>query len=210
MRPDSIDIALVVHVLGAMVLVGALLTSSAMAIIGWNDEEPTLGRLSYKTLLFVGLPGFRFHALTLDAWKRELATVDKLFTSMRVGDAPASAATRPAPAPAQGASGLYLATVRRMVFRATGGSEWTTSTEFYLLSTDGKVYRGHGLPEVPGGNLARFDYEKARRADPGNSGTYTEKGSRVTITVGDERIDAALSGQGELEIRGTKFRRSLK
>jgi len=151
-----------------------------------------------------------FHALTLDAWKRELATVDKLFTSMRVGDAPASAATRPAPAPAQGASGLYLATVRRMVFRATGGSEWTTSTEFYLLSTDGKVYRGHGLPEVPGGNLARFDYEKARRADPGNSGTYTEKGSRVTITVGDERIDAALSGQGELEIRGTKFRRSPK
>ena len=58
MRPDSIDLALIVHVLGAMVLVGALLTSSAMAIIGWNDEEPTLGRLSYKTLLFVGLPGF--------------------------------------------------------------------------------------------------------------------------------------------------------
>jgi hypothetical protein len=58
MHPDSIDLALIVHVLGAMVLVGALLTSSAMAIIGWNDEEPTLGRLSYKTLLFVGLPGF--------------------------------------------------------------------------------------------------------------------------------------------------------
>jgi hypothetical protein len=96
------------------------------------------------------------------------------------------------------------------VFRATGSSEWTTSTQFYLLSPDGKLYRGHGLPEVPGGNVARFDYEKARRADPGNSGTYVASGSRVTISVGDERINAALSGQDELEIRGTKFRRSAK
>jgi hypothetical protein len=96
-----------------------------------------------------------------------------------------------------------------MVFRATGGSEWTTSTEFYLLSPDGKVYRGHGLPEVPGGDLSRFDYEKARRADPGNSGTYAATGNRLTIAVGDERITATLAGQ-ELEIRGTKFRRSVK
>jgi hypothetical protein len=58
MRPDAIDLALVVHVLGAMVLVGALLTSATMAIIGWNDEDGTLRRLSYKTLLLVGLPGF--------------------------------------------------------------------------------------------------------------------------------------------------------
>ena len=147
-----------------------------------------------------------FHALTLDAWKRELAAVDQVFASMRVGDAPAAAAT----GPAQGVSGLYLATVRRMVFRPTGGSEWTTSTEFYLLSPQGKVYRGHGLPQVPGGNLARFDYEEARRADPGNSGTYSASGSRVTITLGDERISATLNGQDELEIRGTKFRRSTK
>src|SRR5689334_22325267 len=58
MRPDSINVALVVHVLGAMVLVGALLTTSAMAIIGWNDTDATLRRLSYKTLLFVALPGY--------------------------------------------------------------------------------------------------------------------------------------------------------
>ena len=172
--------------------------------------EQRNGVVRYRLRVAVPAPGavalVEFHALTLDAWKRELATVDKVFASMRVGDAPAAAATRPA----QGVSGLYLATVRRMVFRATGGSEWTTSTEFYLLSPEGKVYRGHGLPEVPGGNVARFDYEKARRADPGNSGTYAASGSRVAITVGDERINAALSGQDELEIRGTKFRRSAK
>ena len=170
------------------------------------------GVVRYHLRVAIPAPGavalVDFHALSIDAWKRELPTMDRVFASMRVGGAPAAKAA--APRSAQGASGLYLATVRRMVFRATGGSEWTTSTEFYLLSPEGKVYRGHGLPEVPGGNLARFDYEKARRADPGNSGTYTASGSRLTITVGGERIGATLSGQDELEIRGTKFRRSVK
>jgi hypothetical protein len=128
---------------------------------------------------------------------------------MRVGEASPPAASAAA-RPAQGASGLYLATVRRMVFRATGGSEWTTSTEFYLLSPEGKVYRGHGLPEMPGGNLARFDYEKARRVDPGNSGAYSAAGRQVTLMVGNERITATVSGPDELDIRGTKFRRSVK
>lgn len=172
--------------------------------------EQRNGVVRYRLRVAIPAPGavalVEFHALALDAWKRELATVDQVFASMRVGDAPAAAATRPA----QGVSGLYLATVRRMVFRPTGGSEWTTSTEFYLLSPQGKVYRGHGLPEVPGGNVTRFDYEKARRADPGNSGTYSASGSRLIITVGDERIGATLAGQDELEIRGTKFRRSSR
>ena len=147
-----------------------------------------------------------YQALNQEAWKREIATVDRFFASMRVGsEAPAAKA---APAPA-GASGLYLATVRRMVIRPTGGTDWTTSTEFYLLSADGKAYRGHGLPEVPGGDLRRFDYEKARRADPGNSGAYTARGGRVRLVFGEERIDAALAVD-ELEIRGTKFKRSVK
>jgi hypothetical protein len=172
--------------------------------------EQRNGVVRYRLRVAIPAPAavalVEFHALTLDAWKRELPAMDKVFASMRVGDAPAPAATRPA----QGVSGLYLATVRRMVFRPTGGSEWTTSTEFYLLSPEGKVYRGHGLPEVPGGNVARFDYDKARRADPGNSGTYAASGTRVTITVGDERIGATLAAPDELEIRGTKFRRSVK
>jgi hypothetical protein len=175
--------------------------------------EQRNGVVRYRLRVAIPAPGavalVDFHAVTLDAWKRELGAVDKVFASMRVADAQAPAASA-APRPAQGVSGLYLATVRRMVFRPTGGSEWTTSTEFYLLSPQGKVYRGHGLPEVPGGNVARFDYEKARRADPGNSGSYSTSGSRVTITVGDERIGATLAGQDELEIRGTKFRRSSK
>ena len=58
MRPDDINVAVLVHVLGAMALVGALLTAAAAAIIGWRDEGTALRSLSYKTLLFVAFPAF--------------------------------------------------------------------------------------------------------------------------------------------------------
>jgi hypothetical protein len=57
-RPDDINVALLVHVGGAMVLVGALVTTAAAALVGWRDETASLLRLSYKTLLFVALPAF--------------------------------------------------------------------------------------------------------------------------------------------------------
>lgn len=191
---------------------GELTVQGAGSVPYLTFAERRDGVVRYHLRVAIPAPGVvalvDFHALTLEVWKRELPTLDRVFASMRVGDAPAPNAA--VPRAAQGASGLYLASVRRMVFRATGGTDWTTSTEFYLLSPEGKVYRGHGLPEVPGGNLTRFDYEKARRADPGNSGTYSASGSRVTLMVGEERISATLTAQDELEIRGTKFRRSVK
>ena len=57
-RPDDVNIALLVHVLGAMVLVGGLLTAATAGIVGWRDETPDLRRFSYKTLLAVVLPGY--------------------------------------------------------------------------------------------------------------------------------------------------------
>lgn len=58
MRSDSINIALLVHIVGAMVLVGGLVTAATAAIVGWRDEAATLQRFSYWTLLAVGLPGY--------------------------------------------------------------------------------------------------------------------------------------------------------
>jgi hypothetical protein len=57
-RPDSVSVALLVHVLGAMVLVGALVTAAAAAVAGWRDESGALRRLSYKTLLYVAFPAY--------------------------------------------------------------------------------------------------------------------------------------------------------
>jgi hypothetical protein len=58
MRPDSWNIALIVHVFGAMVLVGGLVTASAAGLLGWNDATGQLRRLSAFTLLVVAFPGW--------------------------------------------------------------------------------------------------------------------------------------------------------
>jgi hypothetical protein len=44
----------------------------------------------------------------------------------------------------------------------SGSLEWRT--EFYLLSHDGRVFRGPDLPNVPNGDISRFDYDAARGA----------------------------------------------
>jgi hypothetical protein len=41
-----------------MVLVGVILTSATAGLLAWRDGSDTLLRLSYKTLLFAGFPGW--------------------------------------------------------------------------------------------------------------------------------------------------------
>jgi hypothetical protein len=55
-RPDSWNFPLLVHVLGAMVLVGGLLTSASVLALARGDGR--FLRLGYWTLLAVGLPGW--------------------------------------------------------------------------------------------------------------------------------------------------------
>jgi hypothetical protein len=57
-RPNDIDLALFVHVAGAMLLVAGLLTAAVAGFVGWRDEAPTLRRFSVMTLLAVALPGW--------------------------------------------------------------------------------------------------------------------------------------------------------
>ena len=57
-RPDSWNWALLVHVAGAMILVGGLLTAGGAAALARRDETGTLFRFSYLTLAAVALPGF--------------------------------------------------------------------------------------------------------------------------------------------------------
>ena len=57
-RPDSINLAVLVHVLGAMVLVGGVVTAATASVVGWRDERDALLRFSYRTLLAVALPGW--------------------------------------------------------------------------------------------------------------------------------------------------------
>jgi hypothetical protein len=114
------------------------------------------------------------------------------------------------------AAGLYLATTRQLRFNpfgSPGSASWEVATEFYLLSRDGRVFRGRDLPSAPDGDISRFDYDAARREAPGNYGTYTVRGNQVIMQLGDaphETITATRSEPDVLDIRGTKFTRSIR
>jgi hypothetical protein len=55
-RPDGAELALFVHVFGAMILVGGLLAGASLMTYARGDTR--FLRLGYWTLLFVALPGY--------------------------------------------------------------------------------------------------------------------------------------------------------
>jgi hypothetical protein len=58
-RPDSWNFPLFLHVLGAMVLVGAVTTSVAGELVATRTTEPARVRqVAFRALLFVGLPAY--------------------------------------------------------------------------------------------------------------------------------------------------------
>jgi hypothetical protein len=56
-RPDSWNWALLLHVAGAMILVGGLLTAGGASLAARRDSTGTLARFSYLTLATVAFPG---------------------------------------------------------------------------------------------------------------------------------------------------------
>ena len=61
-RPDEWNLPLLVHVFGAMVLVGGLVTALAFQVLGWRRQDAatatSLARLGFRTLLFVAFPAW--------------------------------------------------------------------------------------------------------------------------------------------------------
>jgi hypothetical protein len=56
-RPDSWNWALLLHVGGAMILVGGLVTAGGASVLMRRDPTGTLAQFSYRILLIVALPG---------------------------------------------------------------------------------------------------------------------------------------------------------
>jgi hypothetical protein len=57
-RPDDWNLPLFLHILGAMVLVGALTLSSVSLIAAWRSNSAALTRLAYMSLFYAALPGY--------------------------------------------------------------------------------------------------------------------------------------------------------
>jgi hypothetical protein len=58
LRSNASDLAVFVHVAGAMILVGGLVTAAGAGFIGWRDTTGGLRRFSALTLFAVALPGW--------------------------------------------------------------------------------------------------------------------------------------------------------
>jgi len=57
-RDDSWDLPLFVHILGALVLVGALTLSAVSLIAAWRSGSAALTRLGFMSLFYGAIPGY--------------------------------------------------------------------------------------------------------------------------------------------------------
>ena len=57
-RPDAWDFPLLLHVLGAMLLVGTLVLAASALFLAWRDGNAALMRLGYRSLLLGVLPAW--------------------------------------------------------------------------------------------------------------------------------------------------------
>ena len=147
-----------------------------------------------------------------EAWTRNWPGALGLLESLRVlEEAPRPVAAAPITGPQGEVAGLYLGSV--LVFQgnptgSVGSGRWMPGTKWYLLSGDGRVQSGFKLPQAPNGDIRLFDYDAARRKDPGFGGTYSVEGRQVTLRLGNETVVADLTPEGHLVIRGTTYTKS--
>jgi hypothetical protein len=57
-RPHDWDLPLIVHILGAMILVGALTLSAVSLIAAWRSNSAALTRLGFMSLFYGAIPGW--------------------------------------------------------------------------------------------------------------------------------------------------------
>lgn len=153
-----------------------------------------------------------------DSFQHSINGVTEMLKSMSVGaQQVAKSPTAQQTAAAKSLAGLYLGSALQFVpspvlGAPTGSGSWMPGTRFYLLSSDGKVHRGYGLPKAPGGDIRRFDFEKAKLEDPQNSGEFVVEGARVILRLGGGIAPEAVSSKlpapgGALEFYGTLYKR---
>ena len=57
-RPDSVSIALLVHIAGAVIMVGGLFSAGLALAIGWRENAERYLRFGYRALLVAAVPGW--------------------------------------------------------------------------------------------------------------------------------------------------------
>lgn len=135
------------------------------------------------------------------AYERYRDATGRLFSTIQV----VRSAPSPTPRTANdGLAGIYMYTGLTLGAR--------TETEFYMLSGDGRVHRGTGVPRVPNGDIRQFDYDFAMRSQPFNTGTYTLQGPQIMMRFAQASppgVTATRGSAGDLVIYNRSYQPAL-
>jgi hypothetical protein len=86
-RPDDWNFPLLLHVLGAMVLVGTLVLAASALLVAWRGGSASLVRLGYRALLLGALPAWLLMRLSAEwtASKESLTDLDPTPDWLEIG-----------------------------------------------------------------------------------------------------------------------------
>jgi hypothetical protein len=196
---------------GAQPTFGTGFVPGADRAIGANFFENRVGLPlpHYRMLVVMGNQAAIVDASagTLQSWQAAIPFVNAIVASLRV-----EAAHAPAPLTREAGSsvaGLYMGIAQKTMSNPFGVGVYTTSAPlFYLFSAEGRLYRHYDGLNVPGGNIASFDFDMAERSDPRNSGRYTVDGGKLIIVMPEQQpIITDVPVNGVLTIYGVAYTR---
>lgn len=148
---------------------------------------------------------------TAQSWQLAIPSLNAMAATLRVESERAPDPL--SPAAGRSVAGLYMGMKPKYMatlYNVIGSGYYTNALHYYLFSADGRVYRAYDRLDVPGGDVARFDFDAAARNDPGNSGHYTVDGGNLHIQIeGDqaETIVVPAPRDGLLTINNVVYKR---
>jgi hypothetical protein len=154
-------------------------------------------------------------AVSLTSWQHVLPQLNAFSTTLRVvAGTPEPDYTAPVGAAGRTLAGLYMGFTRKYMTdlqRGPGYGYYANAVQYYLFSADGRVYRHYDALEVPGRDPARFDFARAAREDPVNSGRYTVVGDSILVRLGPaerpERLGFRMSNGRSISIGSVSYTR---
>jgi hypothetical protein len=149
------------------------------------------------------------------SWEKAGPSIRAMLDSFRVERRAASPSVASGPGPgAKEFAGMYMGSKGKYVVnfnRAAGFGDIKLALHYYLFTPDGRVHCCYDFP--PGGpdhDWKGFDFDRARREDPQNTGRYTLKGDQLFIQMANtpsELIVGTIQDSERLEIETVKYAR---
>jgi len=179
-------------------------------VAGMPNERLRLAIVSNNMVAIVDIT-----ANSVATWNRAVPALNSFNNSLRVDIVPAARSPQTPPANSPGTAaiaGIYRGTKPKPKNPARPGDSVMTP-HFYLFSADGRVYRTYDNINLPGGAPDRFDFETARKTDPGNYGRYTIVGNQMRIVMSGnppEVFVGAVPKDGRVSIQNVVYVRQSR